>query len=75
MPKYMHKVNGDLFSYLSHILVEFCPQRATYKTFLNKFSLVNYQNFIARFLKLISTHPIHIVHWRNFQFKNCQCND
>ena len=60
---------------VSQIPADFCPERATCKTFYNwllvifnglsKFA----RNFTARSLKLISTHPIHIVHWRNFPIK------
>ena len=66
---------------VSQFPADFCPERATCKTFYNcllvifnglsKFA----RNFTARSLKIIYTHPIHIVHWRNFPIKNCQCND
>ena len=57
---------------ISHILAEFHPERATYKTLYSNFSLnglsKSAQTFIDGFLKLLSTHPIHIVVWGNFPF-------
>ena len=58
---------------ISQILAEFHLERATYKTLqvvhllngLSKFA----QNFTVGFLKLLSTHQIHIVVWGNFPFK------
>ena len=51
---------------ISHILAEFHPERATYTTLqLSKSA----QTFTVGFVKLLSTHPIHIVVWGNFPFK------
>ena len=63
----MYKVNGELSS---HILAEFHPERATYTTLHNHFGLSkSAQTFTVGFVKLLSTHPIHIVVWGNFPFK------
>ena len=65
---------------ISHILAEFHPERATYTTLHNHFNLLNglsksAQTFTVGFVKLLSTHPIHIVVWGNFPFKLdiCHC--
>ena len=59
---------------ISHILAEFHPERATYTTFHNHFSYFGLskpaQTFTVGFVKLLSTHPIHIVVWGNFPFKD-----
>ena len=54
---------------VSQILAEFRPERATY-TFndMNWFPSKFAQNLTVGFLKLLSTHPIHIVVWGNFPF-------
>ena len=64
----MYKVNGEESCPLviSHILAEFHPERATYTTLHNHF---NTQTFTVGFVKLLSTHPIHIIVWGNFPFK------
>ena len=50
---------------ISHILAEFYPERTTYTTLHNKkkliISLKSAQTFTVGFVKLLSTHPIHIV--------------
>ena len=61
---------------ISHILAEFHPERATYTTLHNHFSFKNgfsksAQTFNVGFVKLPSTHPIHIVVWGNIPFKSC----
>ena len=56
---------------ISHILAEFHPERATYTTLHNHFSK-SAQTFTVGFVKLLSTHTIHIVAWGNFPFNN-QC--
>ena len=59
---------------ISHILAEFHPERATYTT-LHKSLLLNgfsksAQTFTVGFVKLLSTHSIHIVVWGNFPFND-----
>ena len=53
---------------ISHILAEFHPERATYTT-LHESLLLNGLSksvtFTVGFVKLLSTHPIHIVVWGN----------
>ena len=49
---------------VSQILAEFCPERVTYTALQNGlfFNGSNFaQNFTDGFLKLFSTHPIHIA--------------
>ena len=58
---------------ISHILAEFHPEWATYTTLHNHFSLINglsksAQTITVGFVKLLSSHPIHIVVWGNFPF-------
>ena len=60
---------------ISHILAKFHPERATYTTLHNHFNLLNglsksAQTFTVGFVKLLSTHPIHIVVWGNFPFNH-----
>ena len=58
---------------ISHILAEFHPERATYTTFHNHFLNglpKSAQTFTVGFLKLLSSHPIYIVVWGNFPFKD-----
>ena len=58
---------------ISHILAKFCPERAIYKTLYNQFSYdlsKSAQTFTVGFVKLLSTHPIHIVVWGNFPFND-----
>ena len=55
-----------------HILAEFHPERATYTT-LHTSLLLNglsksAQTVTVGFVKLLSTHPNHIVVWGNFPF-------
>ena len=60
---------------ISHILAEFHPERVTYTTCLLAWSLLlnglskSAQTCTVGFVKLLSTHPIHIVVWGNFPFK------
>ena len=59
---------------ISHILAEFHPEMATYTTLHNHFSLMHglsksAQTFTVGFVKLPSSHSIHIVVWGNFPFK------
>ena len=58
---------------ISHILAELNAERATYSTLHNHFYLnglcKSAQTFTVGFVKLLSTHPIHIVVWGNFPFK------
>ena len=59
---------------ISHILAEFHPERATSTTLHNHLELLNglsnsAQTFTVGFVKLLSTHPIHIVVWGNFPLK------
>ena len=71
----MYKVNGELSScditYLGRV-----PSREgdihnfAYSLLLNGLSL-SVQNFTVGFVKLLSTHPIHIVIWGNFPFNDC----
>ena len=57
----------------SHILAELHPERATYTTLHNHFSLMDYPNLLKLLLlglyNCLSTHSIHIVVWGNFPFK------
>ena len=58
---------------ISHILAEFHPERAAYTTLHNHFSYglsKSAQTFTVGFVKLLSTHPIHIVVWGNFPFNS-----
>ena len=57
---------------ISHILAEFHPERATNTIFAQSLILnglsKSAQTFTVGFVKLLSTHPIHIVVWGNFSF-------
>ena len=58
---------------ISHILAEFHPEMATYTTLHNHFCLMDYksksaQTFTVGFVKLPSTHSIHIVVWGNYMY-------
>ena len=56
---------------ISHILAECHPEMATYTTLHNHFSFglsKSAQTFTVGFVKLPSTHSIHIVVWGNFPF-------
>ena len=57
---------------ISHILAEFHPERATYTTLHNHFSGLSKSahTFTVGFIKLLTTHPNHIVVWGNFPFKD-----
>ena len=73
----MYKVNGELFSCDitdSGIVLsrEGDIQNFAWLVRLNGLSKFA-QNFTVGFLKLLSTHPIHIVVWGNFPFKFCKC--
>ena len=72
--KFSYKINGELFSCGISDSGRVPSREGGIQNFislvllngLSKFA----QNFIVRFLKLLSTHPIHIVVWGNFPF-NC----
>ena len=72
----MYKVNGELFSCDitdSGIVQsrEGDNQNFALLVLLNGLSKFA-QNFTVGFLKLLSTHPIHIVVWGNFLFHLCK---
>ena len=69
----MYKVNGELFSCDITDSGRVLSRKGNIENFaqlvllngLSKFA----QHFTVGFLKLLSTHPIHIVVWGNFPFK------
>ena len=72
----MYKVNGELFSCDITDSGRVPAREGDIQNFV-QFVLLNglskfAQNFTVGFLKVLSTHPIHIVVWGNFPFNMAQ---